>query len=568
MIDGAVYTAGAMTPAYALLRRSRSHQDLSITDQRAAVTAWASANGYTIVREFADDGSGLDTARRREFTELLAVCSDKSRRQADVVLCYDVSRFSRLDPDEAAWHEYGLKRAGVRVLYTHEAGVNEDGITGQLVKGLKRALAHDYSQKLSQVVSRGLRSHAALGHWTGGQPPYGYRRAVQTPTGPQLLAAGRWKAKGETVVLIPDPAEAAIVREIYETYVHGDRGLMAIASRLNARAVPVAISSRWQATSRWTKVTLHGLLRNPIYIGRLSYGKSVYSEIVRKRGKRRRPVTEHVVVEQAFEPLIERALWDAAQRKHGVHRKFGDGRAHEAYLLSGLIVCASCGRRFRGHRQIGAARYAVYVCGSYHDSGRSACDGFSIRTDYLEAAVLDGIQKRIDRLDPAQLGARVRTLLGPDERATAEVDALESALGSIRRRITALIETVGEDRPLDLPSFRRVASELERERERLERELVSARARSEARGDVEAIVKQLVGSLARTPKVLAAGAPEDRRAVVRSFLSGIRIEKESRQAVLRWYRLPKIVSDVSLIMVELRGLEPLTPRLPALCSPN
>ena len=46
----------------------------------------------------------------------------------------------------------------------------------------------------------------------------------------------------------------------------------------------------------------------------------------------------------------------------------------------------------------------------------------------------------------------------------------------------------------------------------------------------------------------------------------IRVEETRRQAILRWYRLPR--TDVSLKMVELRGLEPLTPRLPALCSPN
>jgi hypothetical protein len=49
------------------------------------------------------------------------------------------------------------------------------------------------------------------------------------------------------------------------------------------------------------------------------------------------------------------------------------------------------------------------------------------------------------------------------------------------------------------------------------------------------------------------------------LLAGIRIEKQTRQAMLRWYRLPQ-TSFVKL--VELRGVEPLTPRLPALCSPN
>src|SRR5713226_269609 len=118
-----------MIPSYALFRRSRSYQDLSIEEQRSAVRAWAEAHGYGVVREFADDASGLDTARRREFMALLDICSRPRIRTADVVLCYDISRFSRLDPEEAAFHEHSLRRAGVRVIYTHEPGANDGGIT-------------------------------------------------------------------------------------------------------------------------------------------------------------------------------------------------------------------------------------------------------------------------------------------------------------------------------------------------------------------------------------------------------------------------------------------------------
>jgi hypothetical protein len=79
-------------------------------------------------------------------------------------------------------------------------------------------------------------------------------------------------------------------------------------------------------------------------------------------------------------------------------------------------------------------------------------------------------------------------------------------------------------------------------------------------------VDALIDALQRFPEVLAAGEPEERKAVVRTFLQEIRIEKTTRQAVLRWHRLPRV--GESLKLVELRGLEPLTPRLPALCSPN
>jgi hypothetical protein len=40
--------------------------------------------------------------------------------------------------------------------------------------------------------------------------------------------------------------------------------------------------------------------------------------------------------------------------------------------------------------------------------------------------------------------------------------------------------------------------------------------------------------------------------VVRSDLAGIRVEKATRQAVPRWYRLPR---DLAVEVVELRGIE-------------
>lgn len=547
-----------MIPAYALLRRSTTHQDLSISDQRAAITAWAAQHGYAIVREFADDGSGLDTAKRREFTELLQVCSDQARREADVVLCYDVSRFSRLEPDEAAWHEHGLRRVGVRVLYTHDAGANDDGLTGHLVKAIKRAGAHDYSLKLSQVVTRGLRSRAAMGQWTGGRPPYGYRRGVRTPDGTvQILATGRWKAKGELVTLVPDPAaEAAIVREIFDGYVHEGRGLTKLAWNLNARAVPVPTVSRRQATSKWTKVTLWSLLRNPIYIGTLVYAKARYSAIGKKRGKTRRPKDEHIIVEHAAPPIVPRELWDAAQAKHGT-RAFGVGRAHQAYLLSGMIVCSACGRRFRGHRQLGARHepYNVYVCGSYQDSGPAACDGLSIRADYLEAAVIDGIQKRLDRLVQRDLlAAKVRALLGPDDRAAYDVARLEEQDAKLTRRLARLVEAVATADEV-LPSVRAAIVEHEGEREHIARELVGARARRDAAsaGGVETLVTEMLESLGRVADVLAQGDTDARRAVIQAFLDVIRIEKGTApRAITRWHRMPKVGK---VMLVELKGEE-------------
>ena len=234
--------------------------------------------------------------------------------------------------------------------------------------------------------------------------------------------------------------------------------------------------------------------------------------------------------------------------------------------MSGLIVCAQCGKHFRADKQTRGREVAYYVCGGYHASGPTFCDGLRIPLSYLDEVVLDGIQKRLERiLDPEALRRRLTELLRPVPMAAHAVTALESGLAETRRKIGRLVEALAGG-PEDLPAVRSALVDLERKRARLEAELAGVRktARPAAPGRLQQTL-DLLEALHRVRDVLAAGTLEERRAVVRSFLAGIRIEKATRQAVLRWYRLPR---DLSLKLVELRGIEPLTPRLPASCSPS
>ena len=119
-----------------------------------------------------------------------------------------------------------------------------------------------------------------------------------------------------------------------------------------------------------------------------------------------------------------------------------------------------------------------------------------------------------------------------------------------------------------MPSVRAALVGLERERERLERDLAAPQARDvTSPGGIGGTVEELVAALAKLRDVLEAGEPEERKAVVRTFLRGITIDRKAGRATLSWLRLPAL-QNVGLKLVELRGVEPLTPRLPALCSPN
>ncbi|MFN5745291.1 MAG: recombinase family protein [Methylococcaceae bacterium] len=67
-----------------------------------------------------------------------------------VILVYDVSRWGRFqDADESAYYEYICKRAGILVTYVAEQFENDGSPVSTIVKGVKRAMAGEYSRELS-----------------------------------------------------------------------------------------------------------------------------------------------------------------------------------------------------------------------------------------------------------------------------------------------------------------------------------------------------------------------------------------------------------------------------------
>jgi len=166
---------------------------------------------------------------------------------------------------------------------------------------------------------------------------------------------------------------------------------------------------------------------------------------------------------------------------------------------------------------------------------------------------VDGIQKRLTHaLDPDRLRQRVLELLTPDP-VGPSLELLEARLQETDRQLARLVDALAAG-PEDLPTVRRAVAALERERVRLEAQVVEARAavRPAGRQSLQATVDGLLEALSRVGEILAAGTTEQRRAVVRSFLAGIRIDKATRRAILRWHRLPR---GLSVKLVELRGAE-------------
>ena len=154
------------------VRMSTELQQYSTTNQMARIAEYAEANQLTIVRTYLDEGkTGLKIQGRKGLQQLLA---DVISNQApfDVILVYDVSRWGRFqDNDESAHYEFLCRRAGKQVIYCAEMFTNDGSPIANIVKGLKRAMASEYSRELSDKVFRGQSNLARLGWHVGARSP-------------------------------------------------------------------------------------------------------------------------------------------------------------------------------------------------------------------------------------------------------------------------------------------------------------------------------------------------------------------------------------------------------------
>jgi DNA invertase Pin-like site-specific DNA recombinase len=325
------------------VRMSTEHQKYSTENQADAIRLYAEQRELEIVRTYADEGkSGLRIDGRNALKQLI---NDVQDGQADfeTILVYDISRWGRFqDADESAYYEYICKRAGILVQYCAEQFENDGSPVSTIVKGVKRAMAGEYSRELSAKVFTGQCRLIELGFRQGGPPGYGLRRRLvdQSGTTKGQLQRGEQKSiQTDRVVLVPGPSsEVETVRSMYRAFVEDGRSEKEIATTLNARGIATDLGRAW------TRGTVHQVLINEKYVG-----NNVWNRISYKLKKKRVWNGPEMLIraDNVFEPIVDRLLFDAAQviiRERS--RRLSDDEMLEALrglflergFLSGLII--------------------------------------------------------------------------------------------------------------------------------------------------------------------------------------------------------------------------------------
>jgi DNA invertase Pin-like site-specific DNA recombinase len=288
---------------------STEHQQYSTENQSHAIRLYAERRGIEIVRTYADEGrSGLRLAGREALTRLIAdVQSGKADFEA--ILVYDVSRWGRFqDADESAYYEHICTRAGISVHYCAEQFENDGSPVSTIVKGVKRAMAGEYSRELSTKVFAGQCRLIEHGFRQGGLAGFGLRRQLidQAKAIRGMLSRGEHKSiQTDRVVLVPGPAEEVdTIRWIYRMFVETGKPEQEIAELLNERG------SETDLGRPWTRGTVHQVLINEKYIGNNVWNRTSFK--LKKRRVRNGPEM-WIRANGAFPAIVDQGTFDAAQ---------------------------------------------------------------------------------------------------------------------------------------------------------------------------------------------------------------------------------------------------------------
>ena len=322
---------------YAYIRVSTEMQveGYSLDAQRDRLIKFADYQQMEIVREYCDAGkSGKSIAGRPEFSQMLQDIAEM-RDEVDYVLVFKLSRFGRNAADVLNSLQH-IQDFGVNLICV-EDGIDSSKESGKLTITVLSAVAEIERENILVQTMEGRKQKAREGKWNGGRAPFGYRHDK------------------ENGILVIDPDEAEIVKIIFEKFAYSNMGADSIANYLNDHGY-VKNRNRDFELGHFTRGLIMKILDNPVYLGKIAYGRSKTEKIKGTRDQYHRVKRDdYLFAEGQHDAIIDEELWETVRIKRqetGVKWNKTHSMDHE-HILSGLAKCPICGAGLVGqvHRR-------------------------------------------------------------------------------------------------------------------------------------------------------------------------------------------------------------------------
>ena len=301
----------------------------SLDAQKERLTKYAEGNDMVIAGEYSDEGkSGKNIAGRVDFQRMLNDIACK-KDGVEYVLVFKLSRFGRNAADTLTSLQF-MQDYGVNLISV-EDGIDSSKEAGKLMVHVLSAVAEIERENILVQTMEGRKQKAREGKWNGGFAPYGYK-----------LVDGE---------LIIEEDEAEAIRIIFDKFVHTNLGYNGVVNYLNNNGIKKKARQNGYLT-QFTTSTVKAILDNPVYYGKIAYGRRKTTKIEGTRNE------YHVVAQKEFDlydgrhkAIVDEQLWKDAQAKRRATASKLEKKHdldHE-HVLSGLVKCPVCGAGLYGN---------------------------------------------------------------------------------------------------------------------------------------------------------------------------------------------------------------------------
>lgn len=414
---------------YTRVSTSMQVDGYSLDAQKDKLRKYAEFQNMLVAGEYCDEGkSGKNIEDRPEFLRMLRDI-ESGKDGVSFVLVFKLSLFGRNAADVLTSLQR-MQDFGVNLICV-EDGIDSSKDSGKLMISVLSAVAEIERENILVQTMEGRRQKAREGKWNGGFAPYGYK-----------LVDGQLQIAEE---------EAEVIRIIYDKYIHTTMGTARIANWLNAHGYFKTCRYNGKQEA-FTSPFLIGVIDNPIYCGKLAYGRRRSEKIPGTRNQYRTVKTNDYMLHEA---IISEEDWLAAQKQRentSIRQPKTHSLEHE-HVLSSLLKCPVCGSGMYGNvnrkkKKDGtyyrdyfyyACKHRLHVdgkrCDYHHQWGEDVIDAAVeeiirqlVNTPTFEQGLREKIGSHLDTTDLdqeiEQLRKQLRQYTGTKDRISEQMDAL------------------------------------------------------------------------------------------------------------------------------------------------
>lgn len=349
------------------LRKSREDEKMekelgkgeTLSKHREDLLSFAKMKDLCIVNIYQELVTGESLLYRPAMLELL---KNVEAGLYEAVLVMDLQRLGRGDMEEQGIILKAFKNTNTKII-TPDKEYDLSNEFDEEYSEFEAFMSRKEYKMINKRLQRGIIHSVNNGNYNSPYPPFGYTI--------------KQEKLGRT--LEPHPQQSEILKSIFDWYVNESIGSQIIAQRLNS------LGLKTNKNNSWTCQAVTGILKNPVYTGKIAWRKTTSNRISKKKNRRTQVRQDWILAEGKHPALISESIYEKAQNIMENNSKTHTKQSVSLHnTLAGIIVCGVCGAKMR---------YRPYLNSEPHLICINKCGNKSSKFSYIEDCVISSLKE-------------------------------------------------------------------------------------------------------------------------------------------------------------------------------